>query len=322
MITDPPACPVTGEPAVRLVQWVGAGFLANLWRHTFRVDVRPSFRGTKRFGLWQSPTGLYFFDPMTEGDAAFYEALYRLLPKGSAPREGYPREEFRIAARHVTEGARVLDVGCGSGAFRHVVPGARYTGLDPHADLASEPDWLCRESLAEHVDGRVGFYDCVCAFQVLEHVAAPMAMLAEMARAAVPGGKVVVGVPHVPSAHTRIPNYLINAPPHHLTWWTKAALEAAAAQVGLVKASVQTVPWGEVDAIVYWMERCSPVRCREVHYRHAWIWHASALAGFLGGLAMRKVPAPRRAGDEGASLLLVAEAPARHAVPERGAQIP
>ncbi|WFT82065.1 hypothetical protein QA634_09505 [Methylobacterium sp. CB376] len=121
----------------------------------------------------------------------------------------------------------------------------------------------------------------------------------------------IIGVPHVPAAHARIPNYLINAVPHHLTWWTKAALEAVAARAGLVSAAVEIAPWSDVDAIVYWMERCSPVKCCQVHYRHSWAWHASALIGFMGGFVMRKLkPEPFRPDDEGASLLLVARKPA------------
>src|ERR1700722_12634551 len=123
---DAPLCPITGEPAIQRLQWVSADLLADLWRYEFRVDARPSFAGVKRFGLWQSPTGLYFFDPMREGDATFYAALYRRLPTGWFPREGHPREEFRLAASHVAAGDRVLDVGCGLGAFRHVAPSARY----------------------------------------------------------------------------------------------------------------------------------------------------------------------------------------------------
>jgi SAM-dependent methyltransferase len=302
-----PLCPVTGEPASRLVQWVNAGFLADLWRHTLKVDVRPSFRGTTRFGLWESPTGLYFFDPPRQGDAGFYTALYSRLNIRHYPREGHPRAEFRLAARHVAPGDRVLDVGCGFGAFRHEVRHAEYTGLDPHFSGEPGSSWARIESLDDHLVGHAGAYDVVTAFQVLEHVEQPVAMVEAMMRAVRPGGLVIIGVPHVPAAHTRIPNYLINAVPHHLTWWTAPALEAIAARVGLETVAVETAPWSDVDAIVYWMERCSPVKCRGVHYRHSWAWHASALAGFLGGYVMRKIrPVPQRSGDEGASLLLVA----------------
>ena len=308
--TSHPPCPVTGEPATRLVQWVSARLLTDLWRYTFKVDVRPSFRGTCRFGLWESPTGLYFFDPMVQGDAGFYTSLYARLNIRHYPREGHPRAEFRLAARHVPEGARVLDVGCGFGAFRHEVRHARYTGLDPHFSGEPGSDWARIETLTDHLKANEGAYDVASAFQVLEHVEDPVGMLADMVRAVRPGGKIIIGVPHVPAAHTRIPNYLINAVPHHLTWWTKDALLAIADRVGLVNARVETAPWADVDGLVYWMERCSPVKCRDRHYRHSWAWHASALVGFLGGWVMWKIKPVPKARDEGASLLLVAEKPA------------
>lgn len=319
---------MTGEPAIRLVQWVSAKLLVELWRIACRVDVRPSFAGTTRFGLWESPTGLYFFDPPREGDHAFYATFYRTLetvrtsplrrfvyrrfwgtPLPDAP---VIRPEFEMAARHIAPNDRVLDVGCGPGGdFRLVIPQARYTGLDPNFGSGKTAEWASGETLAEHLRENVRRYDVVTAFQVLEHVCDPVGLLAAMVRAARPGGTVIVGVPHVPSAHTRIPNYLINAVPHHLTWWTETALRAAAARVGLAEAAVETAPWGRVDAPVYWMERCSPIKCRDVHFRHAWTWHASAGLGMLGALVMRRIrPEPGRPpGDEGGSLVLRARVP-------------
>src|SRR5689334_6620664 len=63
-----PPCPVTGEPAVRLVQSIRSAFLASAWRYAFRVDVTATLRQRPFYHLWESPVGLYFFDPMIEGD--------------------------------------------------------------------------------------------------------------------------------------------------------------------------------------------------------------------------------------------------------------
>ena len=98
-------------------------------------------------------------------------------------------------------------------------------------------------------------YDAVCCFQVIEHVRDPRGLFAEIVQAAKPGGVICVGVPQVPSALTRIPNFLVNAPPHHLTWWSKAALLELANGAGAVVQSIESVPWGSGDARVYWIER-------------------------------------------------------------------
>ena len=207
-------------------------------------------------------------------------------------------------------GDRVLDVGCGFGAFRHSVPQARYSGLDPHFADHNDAGDVRNELLREHLVQNAGSYDLACAFQVIEHVREPFALFAEMVQAVRPGGLVVVSAPHVPSAHTRIPNFLVNAPPHHLTWWTREAFAALAARAGAAVEAVETVDWDEADSVSFWIERCSLIRCHTVHYRNSLAWHASfALSYYAGRVlnAIRKVPSGR---DEGPSLMLVARRPA------------
>ena len=71
----PPPCPITGKPTRRLVHWVGPLFLMDLWRHAGGFAGGHRLRPAGRFGLWKSPTGLIFFDPMLPGDEAFYSAF-------------------------------------------------------------------------------------------------------------------------------------------------------------------------------------------------------------------------------------------------------
>jgi len=301
-----PRCPVTGEPAARFVQWVDARFLARLWKMQMRADPRPSFGGVERFGLWVSPTGLHFFDPPVEGDDAFYEAFYLFLLRRKLWRKDSRRGEFAEVAKRVRPGERVLDVGCGFGPFRHAIPQARYTGLDPHFARHNEAGDIRNELLRDHLADHAGTYDVVCAFQVIEHLREPLPLFADMVRAARPGGLVIVTAPHVPSAMTRLPNSLMNAPPHHLTWWTRAAFAALAERSGAEVEAIETVPWDEADSLMYWMERCSFVRCRTTFYRNRLSWHLASLAGYLPAVLLnrlRGVPATR---DEGASLMLVA----------------
>jgi SAM-dependent methyltransferase len=304
-----PTCPVTGEPAVRNVQWIKARFLVSAWKHIFGTPARPSFGDVERFGLWESPTGLYFFDPMTQGDHEFYAKFYAHLRERNLLGRNSVRKEFELAARRIAPGDRVLDVGCGFASFRSVIPHADYVGLDPNFATNNRVKGVFNQTLQDHLIENAGTYDAVCAFQVIEHVASPACLFANMVRAARPGGLVIVGVPHVPSALTRIPNFLLNAPPHHLTWWTAKALAAVAELQGTVVESIEHVPWSEFDSLMYWMERCSPIRCRHIHYRNVWRWHAAALISYLGGRLAYKLRGVPKTADEGVALLMVARRP-------------
>ncbi len=305
-----PLCPVTGKPAVRRVQWVTSKLLVDLWRITFGVDARGSFSGVERFGLWESLTGLYFFDPPLEGDHEFYEGLNAGLKRRRLLTRDRAREEFATAAKHIPSGARVLDVGCGYGDFQWSVPQADYTGLDPHFAADAAVEGVRSETLDQHLVGRAGCYDAVCCFEVLEHVRDPKTLFAEIVQAAKPGGLVCVSVPRVPSALTRIPNFVMNAPPHHLTWWSKAALHELARTAGALVESVENVPWGAGPSEIYWIERCSPIKCRDIHFRGDAGWHAASLAaGALGIVASRLFRAPKASADGGIGLVMIARKP-------------
>jgi SAM-dependent methyltransferase len=308
---EAPLCPVTGRPAARFVQWVSTRLLIDLWRIEFGVDARPSFSGIEHFGLWESPVGLYFFDPRPEGEAAFYKDYYTHLQRyGVSVLETW-RAEFETAGSRIPPGARVLDVSCGLAHFRKSVPHAIYTGIDPHFTSPDPAVAVRTESLADHLVANAASYDAVCAFQVLEHLAAPVPFFREMVEAAKPGGLVIIGVPHVPSAMTRIPNFLLSAPPHHLTWWTKPALAALAAEAGLEVESIEVMPWTRFDALIYWIERCSFVKCEETHFRGTWTWPLAAALALVLGRIVHMFREPPKAAGGGAGLLLVAKRPER-----------
>jgi len=307
--TTRPRCPVTGDPAVRFVQWVSASFLARLWQLQSKADARPSFGSVRRFGLWVSPTGLHFFDPPVEGDALFYDGFYSHLLKKKLWSADSQRQEFARVASLVQPGGRVLDVGCGFAPFRLAVPQADYVGIDPHFAKDAAPQGVRNELLQEHLQENAGSYDLVAAFQVIEHVRDPLALFADMVRAARPGGLVVVSTPHVPSAMARIPNLLMNAPPHHLTWWTGDAFAALAERAGATVEAIETVDWDATDSLLHWIERCSPIRCRDRFYANRLSWHLASALSYLAARVLHRVRPLPAGKDEGASLLLVARRP-------------
>lgn len=305
----PGVCPITGAPAA-LVQEVSAGLLRGLWRRAFGVEPTPLPPG--RIGIWRAPCGLVFFAPAGEGDGAFYEALYRRLDAGGRVRAaGRDRAEYPHAAARIRAGDAVLEVGAGAGAFARFIPGARYVGLEPNPGAYAAPEGEVRaESLADHAAAHEGAYDVACAFQVIEHVADPLRFAAEMVRCLKPGGALMLGAPLWPSAMTAIPDFVFNAPPHHLSWWSAGAIEALAGRLGLAVEEIRPLPPVAAQPLIHWMGRLSPVKAPP---EGPWFaarrsWYAALAAAFaLGRVASALLPLPRNAAPM--FVLLVARKP-------------
>jgi SAM-dependent methyltransferase len=292
----PGRCPITDAPAA-LVQEVSAGLLRGLWRRAFGVEPTPP---PGRTGIYRAPCGLVFFAPAEAGDAAFYAALYRRLDAGGRVRAaGRDRAEYPHAAARIRPGDAVLEVGAGAGAFARLIPGARYVGLDPNPGAYADTDARVRaERLADHAASHEGAYDVACAFQVIEHVADPRGMAAAMARCLKPGGLLMLGAPIWPSAMTAIPDFVFNAPPHHLSWWNEGAMMALAASIGLVVEEVRPLAPVAAQPLIHWMGRLSPLKTPPggPWFAARQSWYAALAAAFvLGRLASALLPLPRNA---------------------------
>jgi SAM-dependent methyltransferase len=292
-----PVCPLTGEPPLRLVHSFAAKSLMRLWRGAGAGDVERLFPGRERLGLYESTTGLYFFDPMTAGDAAFYGKFYASVGGHRVLNSRLmSRVEYIHAARLVPDQGLVLDVGCGMGGFKAHLPHARYQGLDPYAPEQA-PAYVLRETPAEHLRRNAGRYDVVSAFQVLEHVPDPRQFTETLVSFLRPGGLLILVAPLHPSPLTEMPNFVLNAPPHHLTWWNRRAYAALASLLGLETVEITELPPSPHAALVFWMHKLSFARSDpppgECYFQHRWSWHLSMAVSYaLARVADRLLDPP------------------------------
>lgn len=298
-----PPCPITGAPAARRIHGVSAQVIVDIWRHAQGVDVRRLFEGIDRITLYESPTGLVFFEPRVVGDGAFYESYYsRWDVHAGLTAWSKRRADYSTAARFIPEGARVVDVGCGPGVFREHLPHARYTGLDPYAHDAD--DVVIKETLEEHAAKHAGAYDVATAFHVIEHVPDPRRHAELMAQLIRPGGLLILAAPLHPSPLSEIPNFPINIPPHHVTWWNPGAFSALAKELRLEVVEATVLPASPHQGIILWLHRLLPKRAdgppRERYVAHRWSWHLSIAIAY--GLAkvmskLKTLPANPRPVD-------------------------
>lgn len=127
-----------------------------------------------------------------------YRERYRAAHPGWQP----ATERFSARARrHAGPPARVLDAGCGRGGLIETLAGsvALAAGVDPdHAALAEHraPAVRRARALLERLPYAGASFDLVICSWVLEHLAAPQAAVAEIARVLAPGGRWICLTPN------------------------------------------------------------------------------------------------------------------------------
>ena len=150
--------------------------------------------------------GLVFVDPRPTDAAARNEVLYgepAAPGPGPGERERDARHDARLRAlrRRAGPQARVLDVGCGQGAFlgRARRLGLLAEGLDLSPTraraAAARAEVPVHAGPLESLPARPGF-DLIRLHQVLEHTASPRALLAAARARLAPGGEIELATPN------------------------------------------------------------------------------------------------------------------------------
>jgi len=153
------------------------------------------------------------------------------------------RQRLDLSIRHLTRatGSRLLDVGCGNGAFlmRMRSLGWRGTGVDtdPKAVTATRAMGLdARLGTIRASSFPDGLFDAVTLSHVIEHFHDPVAQLEECYRVLRPGGVLWISTPNL--AGTGYRRYGRNwrglEPPRHLVLFTPGALSRLLVRAGFV----------------------------------------------------------------------------------------
>ncbi len=181
------------------------------------------------------------------------DLVWDAVPPGAEPERFAVRRAFLL--EHVRAGDRVLDVGCGEGAFADALLRA---GCAPVCvEVADEPLRRLRSRFPELDDVRRAVaekplplddaeVDVVWAGEVVEHVVDVALLLGELRRVLRPGGRLVLTTPDHP-LHLRLrlaivpgafeEHFAVGA--DHLRFFTARSLEGALAGEGFSIASLE-----------------------------------------------------------------------------------
>ena len=223
----PVPCPLCGFSDAALRKQIALVELFRAWEKKFHIDVSGDFQNVQRLDLFACERcGLQFYMPLTLGGSS---QLYSQLQKFDwyyTPQKW----EHDIALEDLTGCQHILEIGSGSGDFiarAQAEKGLNIQGIETNAEavnsarrlgLPVEPSELRETALR-----RPGYYDAVCAFQVLEHVSKPKEFLESCCNLLKRGGRLLVGLPNAES-FLRYQFNPLDMPPHHLTKWSGRCL--------------------------------------------------------------------------------------------------
>ncbi|MNY13942.1 Ubiquinone biosynthesis O-methyltransferase [compost metagenome] len=142
-----------------------------------------------------------------------------------------------------------MEIGSGFGAFLQLLKNNDIQGkgleLNPNAVSRCVEEMLNVEEklIQEEANENPEFYDVVCCYQVLEHIADPNSFIHSSIQALKIGGKLIIGVPNNnPYLFVNDKYHTLNLPPHHAGLWNKKSLKSLEKVFSLKQESIEFEP--------------------------------------------------------------------------------
>lgn len=198
------------------------------WQDFFQIDISADLKTYPTFQLYQcNVTDLRFFYPLDIfGSAQLYENLMKF--------EWYymaEKWEYRVALQDLQENNKILEIGCGHGHFVRQAEnkGFQIEGIDSNekAVFDSRKNGLnvYQSSIPDILIKGKSQYDCLCAFQILEHLPNPLKFLADCIDLLKSNGLLLLSVPNA-NSFLKYQYNLLDMPPHHMSQWSAKAFRA------------------------------------------------------------------------------------------------
>ena len=247
--------PLTGTNDVTELEKFDVSKIICAYSNELDIKVDGYFKGLAHISLYRcNVTGYRFYFPFfIEADSSFYEQL--MLKK----KLYYPgwKWENQVASRYIRETDKILDVGCGDGAFiselsKRIKVSAEGLEFNPAALQKAKDAGLLvfQETVQNYALVKKSQFDVVCSFQVVEHIAHLKSFLSAKLDLLKTGGLMIIGVPYSnPYLYRKDKYHTLNLPPHHMGLWNEKAFENL---TKIFKIEVKEILIERVDDLTYY----------------------------------------------------------------------
>lgn len=236
--TNPESCPICGRSSQKLPVEHGKDYTmyrcsycgGDFARTALSVDYHDEYRRDKG-----SREG-YKFRAILETEQQFKDFKLFVCFKRAL--------EFLKAS---SAKGKLLDVGCGVGVFPKLAEelGLEVYALDPagYAIRYARENFGLKNTVAGTIDDippTWRTFDCITAFEVLEHLEQPRDLVKKIYRLLVPGGYFMMSVPNrdrLAAKFRRRDSW--DYPPNHLTRWSKDTLNLFLNDLGFLNVVIQ-----------------------------------------------------------------------------------
>ncbi|NRY60535.1 class I SAM-dependent methyltransferase [Clostridium beijerinckii] len=186
------------------------------------MDVSEHFKNIQEISMNECVNcRLVYFYPGVEGNDSFYRKLseqpyYYMEDKA----------EFHYAIEKLIEinPKNVLEVGSGIGLFLDKIRNAYNVSAIETSSKALE---VLKEKKIRLDDGE-SKYEFIILFQVIEHISDVKDFISNILNRLEVNGHLLITVPNSESEYMREVYQVLDCPPHHVTRWSKKALESIA----------------------------------------------------------------------------------------------
>jgi 2-polyprenyl-3-methyl-5-hydroxy-6-metoxy-1,4-benzoquinol methylase len=165
--------PFDNKSSAIFIRNISVKYINKLYKKAYGLDVSDYFNQLENISIYQCELTSYkFYYPYNlSGDSKFYEFFQKY--------DWYYNPwkwEHQVSLNYVKDGLKILEVGCGKGAFLKKISEIyqldEATGLELNESTPIiKNNWkivnnLIQEYQVQHSDN----YDIVCSYQVLEHI--------------------------------------------------------------------------------------------------------------------------------------------------------